>query len=236
MPDRSLADDLVRTLDAMRRAERDVFGALDAAVRDAPLRAGDWSPKDHQAHLTAWKARQADRFAATRSGAEFPDVAEDETDEINAHLQAARADWSWEAVAREADAVSRRLDEEIRATDPEVILANERLLGGTFGNGPYHAQEHFGWLMDARIGVEVDRVMAFVDEVESAVRDSALPDRDRGAGIYNTACFHARQGQAERAMRLLSEAFRIRPDLVEWARQDSDLLELRDEIDGLAVQ
>lgn len=236
MPDTSLAESLVRSLDAMRRAERDVFGALDPEVRDAPLRAGDWSPKDHQAHLTAWKARQADRFAATRTGADFPDIGEEETDAVNARLHATRADWAWEAIVEEADAVSRRLNEEIRATDPDVILANDRLMGGTFGNGAYHAQEHFGWLLDARIGVDMARVMAFIDEVEQAVRASELPDRDRGAGIYNTACFHARRGQTDRAMSLLSEAFRIRPDLVEWARQDSDLAELRDEIDGLAVQ
>jgi hypothetical protein len=89
--------------------------------------------------------------------------------------------------------------------------------------------------LDARIGVDEDRVTAFVDEVERAVRGSQLPDRDRGAGIYNTACFHARRGRLQRAMPLLSEAFRIRPDLVHWARQDRDLAELRDEIDGLAA-
>ena len=48
----------------MRQAERDVFGALDPAVRDRPMRIGDWSPKDVQAHLTAWKRLQTDRMRA----------------------------------------------------------------------------------------------------------------------------------------------------------------------------
>ncbi|HEX2194248.1 MAG TPA: hypothetical protein VHK63_04730 [Candidatus Limnocylindria bacterium] len=235
MPDRSLADDLVATLEAARRAERDVFGALDPAVRDAPLREGDWSPKDHQAHLSAWKARHADRFAAARTGTELPEW-EDETDVVNARLHATRVEWSWDDVAREADDVSQRLADEIRATDPELILAGEHLLSGTFGNGAYHAQEHFGWLLDARIGVDEERVSSFVDEVERTVRDSSLPDRERGAGIYNTACFHALRGRTDRARPLLREAFRIRPDLVEWARQDDDLLALSDEIDSLAAQ
>ena len=46
---------LVDQLQAMRQAERDIFGGLDPQVRDRPLRPNDWSPKDHQAHLTAWK-------------------------------------------------------------------------------------------------------------------------------------------------------------------------------------
>src|SRR6185436_9662825 len=70
----SMSTDLTGTLAAllrsMRDAERDVFGGLDPDVRDRPLRAGDWSPKDHQAHLTAWKARQANRYAAARRGEE----------------------------------------------------------------------------------------------------------------------------------------------------------------------
>jgi hypothetical protein len=229
--------DLVELLRAMRRAERDVFGGLDPEVRDAPLRPGDWSAKDHQAHLTAWKARQARRFAAAREGVEIPAITEgDETDEINAELHATRVDWAWQAVVEEADQVTEQLVAEIQATDPEAIIANDRLLGGTFGNGPFHAMTHFGWLLEAGIGVDGSRVATFVDEVVERLRASTLPPAEVGNGIYNAACFHALRGDAQAARPLLRESFALNPELVPWSKQDSDLAALRDELDALATR
>jgi hypothetical protein len=234
MTDR-ITDDLIEMLTLTRDAERDVFGALDAAVRDRPLREGDWSPKDHQAHLTAWKVRQADRFEAARTQAQLPEW-EDEEDEINARLRAQRADWSWDALVEEADAASERLVGEVRAADPDLVRTGDRLLDGTFGNGAFHAQQHFIWLQAADIGLDEARVMRFVDDVERLIRRSDMPDRDRGTAIYNSACFHAVAGRLDRARDLLRQAFPLRSDLLEWARQDTDLVELRDELDALAAQ
>ena len=105
--------ELLKHLQATRQAERDVFSRLEPAVRDRPMRDDDWSPKDHQAHLTMWKARQA-RYEALREGREpLSDARED--DEINAELHATRADWDWDAIEREADEVSARLESEVRA-------------------------------------------------------------------------------------------------------------------------
>jgi hypothetical protein len=232
-----LNDDLVEMLLAMRRAERDVFGGLDPSVRDAPLRPGDWSPKDHQAHLTAWKNRQALRFAAARQGVELPSVSDSgETDEVNAVLQAERADWTWEAVVAEADQVGGQLEAEIRETDPDLIAQSERLLGGTLGNGAFHAMTHFGWLVDADIGVDEDRVSAYVVEVVGQVRASRLPPSDVGAGIYNAACFMALRGQTDEARELLREAFKLDPELLAWSKTDDELITVRDQLDDLAAR
>ncbi len=231
-----LRSSLIRILEATRQAERDVFGALDPAVRGAPLREADWSAKDHQAHLTLWKARQADRFAAARRGETIRRTEEDETDAVNAELHVTPADWSWEAIVREADAETRRLAEALAASDLQQVLADPALLDNTFGNGAYHAQQHFSWLLAADIGVDEDRVLAFGEEIERMVRDSALPDRDRATAIYNTACFLAVMGHPDRARPRLRDAFALRPDLVDWVRQDGDLVALREEIDALAAQ
>jgi hypothetical protein len=234
MPD-PLIDDLIDLLTLTRDAERDVFGALDAGVRDRPIRDGDWSPKDHQAHLTAWKGRQADRIAAARTQGALPDWV-GETDEINARLQAARADWSWQAVVDEADAEHGRLVEELRGADPQLVRTGERLLEGTYGNGAFHAQEHFIWLLAAGTGIDEDRVFAFVEAVERHIRTADLPDRDRGTALYNAACFHALAGKLDAARQLLPDAFALRPDLLDFARQDADLEALRTELDALAAQ
>jgi hypothetical protein len=229
-----LLDSLGSLLRSTRVAERDVFGSLDPAVRDRPLREGDWSPKDHQAHLTAWKARQANRFAAARRGEEPQRTQDDETDAINAELQAARRDWTWEAIVEEAEEVSERLIREIAATDQETLARWDRLIGGAFGNGPFHAIEHFGWLEDADIGVDPARVAGFVDELAHEVGRGYLPETDAGAAAYNFACYHALRGRLDQARPLLRDAFRKRPDLAEFALEDSDLTALHGELSELA--
>jgi hypothetical protein len=48
----------------------------------------------------------------------------------------------------------------------------------------------------------------------------------RGEALYNLACFYAVSGQADRALALLPEALRLRPDLIEWSKEDTDLVSL----------
>ncbi len=229
-----LIADLLEMLTAMRAAERDIFGALPAEARERPIREDDWSPKDHLAHLSAWKGRQADRLAAARTGAELEEW-QGEDDEINARLQAERAAWSWEQTVADADASHERLAAEIRAINPDLLREGDGLVDGTYGNGVFHAQQHFSWLQAADIGLDEGRVMAFAEEIEQLVRRASLPDRDRGTAIYNTACFQSLAGRDDRARPLLREAFALRPELLDWARQDSDLETLGGELDGLAA-
>lgn len=233
MGDDPLIAALLEQLRAMRAAERDVFGSLDPEVRDRPMRPNDWSPKDHQAHLTAWKGIQADRIRANTLGEDPPFIGT-ETDEINAALQATRADSSWPEIVAEADEISERLEEEIRAAGSARLVESGGLVGGIFGNGGSHGMTHFGWLMDANIGVDQARVTAFVDDQERLLNAVGVPDFDRGVGLYNLACAHAIAGRLDRARPLLRIAFGLRPDLGEFAKEDPDLIELHDELPTLA--
>ena len=230
-----LTDTLVALLRSMREAERDVFGGLEPQVRDLPLREGDWSPKDHQAHLTAWKARQANRYAGARRGDEPAEMSDDEIQAINTEQQAARADWGWDAISQEADEVSEQLIREISATEPDTFVTSERLIRGTFGNGPLHAMEHFGWVREADIGADAQRMAAYMEETQRIIETGGLPDRDTAAGFYNVACYQALAGNIDAARPLLRRAFQVDPELAEFAKQDSDLTALRDELDSLAA-
>jgi len=40
------------------------------------------------------------------------------------------------------------------------------------------------------------------------------------------ACFYAANGQLEQALVILPEALRLQPDLVEWSKEDADLISL----------
>jgi DinB family protein len=231
--DDELVATLVAQLRAMREAEREIFGSIEPHVRDRPMRANDWSPKDHQAHLTAWKEIQAERLRALASG-EPPPFAGRETDEINAELQATRAGWAWEAIADEADNVTDELVAEIQQAGPAKLKGTEGLVGQIFGNGAAHALTHFGWLAQAKVGVDEARVAAFIDEHEGHLTSPGLSDADRGVGLYNLACAHAVAGRIERARPLLHTAFKLRPDLAEFAKEDPDLVGLRDELTALS--
>jgi hypothetical protein len=233
MGDDPLLSVLIEQLQAMRAAERDVFGSLKPEVRDRPMRPNDWSPKDHQAHLTAWKGIQADRIRANTLGEDPPFIGT-ETDEINAALQLTRADASWAEIEAEADEVGERLEEEIRAAGSARLVESGGLIGGIFGNGSSHAMTHFGWLVEADIGVDRARVAAFVDDQERLLNSDGVPDFDRGVGLYNLACAHALAGRLDRARPLLRVAFGLRPDLGEFAKEDPDLVELRDELGTLS--
>lgn len=230
---RRLQDYITRTLRASRSAEADIIGAMPADVRDGQPIDGGWSPKDIQAHLTGWKERQAERFAAARLG-ELVDGPAEDLDAINAELHASRADWRWDQIADEAEQVTARLIAEIETTDLATLTGSPRLLGGSMGNGASHSMEHLARL--ARIaGVGGERVLSFARDLEATIRTSAFPDADKAIFIYNQACYHALAGRLDEARALLPEAFSLRPDLVEWAHQDSDLAKIRDELAALAA-
>ena len=225
MTDQTLTDALATTIQVTRSAERDLFGGLDENARERPIRAGDWNPKDFQ----------ADRFEAVREGRELPPPMDDhEEDAINAELRATRIDWGWAAIVEEADAVTDRLVDEIRQADPEVLLASDRLMSGTFGNGVLHTVTHIRWLLEA--GVPLDRapVSAFESEALRVVSAAAIPEKARAVGLYDLVCYHALKGSPDVARSLLRDAFRLDADLVEYSRTDEELLSIRDDLDRLA--
>lgn len=237
MTDENVTAALARTIEATRVAERDLFGALDDAARDRPIRTGDWNPKDFQAHLTAWKSRQADRYAAVREGRELPPPLEDaEEDALNAELRAARIGWAWAAIVAEADEVAERLAAEIRQSDPDVLRASDRLLSGTLGNGVLHTLTHVRWLIEAGVPLDDARVSAFEAEARRVISAAALPVQARAVGTYDLACYHALRGSPDVARSLLRDAFGMDPELVEYSKTDEELASIRDDIDDLAAR
>lgn len=235
MTDESLIEALAATVETARNAERDLFGGLDAAVRERPIREGDWNPKDFQAHLTAWKSRQADRFAAVREGRDLsPMMGDEEEDAINAALRATRIDWDWRAIEDEADAVTDRLVGEIRRADPEAVRASDRLMSGTFGNGVLHTLTHIRWLLEAGVPLDRARVSAFEEEALRVVSAPSIPEQARAEGFYDIACYYALRGSPDTARNLLRDAFRMDPELVEYSRTDDELVSIRDDLDALA--
>ena len=219
---------LVEAVRAGREAERDVFGALDRVVRDAPSPDGGWSAKDVQAHLSAWKRRQVERMAAIREDCEEPAVAE--TDEINAVFHAERADWPWERVVGDADRSTSDLIAEVEAASP-ATLGLDRVSGTVLGNGPEHTLTHLAGVA-ASAGLS-SRVDDLADAIAEIVDRGAWPGRPAAYARYNLACFHALSGRLDTARELLRQALAHQEELRAFAPEDDDLITLRDEIPAL---
>jgi hypothetical protein len=224
-------------LRATRAAERDLFGLLGAEEREAPDTIGSWSAKDVQAHLAAWRAIEARRLDATTRGDLHPHpgdpLVNDPVDESNAHLHAQRADWSWEQVSREADASIEALVEVIgRSTSEALCECNDDIVG-IGANGANHGMGHLSDI--ALLAGGQERFAAFGGEIEAILRGNHLPPRDSGVILYNLACHRALAGDLDEARRVLRAAFQRRHDLAELARDDPDLVSLRDELTTLAA-
>ena len=220
---------LIDGIRAARAAERDIFAALDADVRDAPAVDGGWSPKDVQAHLNAWKGRTVDRLRALRIGANEP--IEVETDEANAKFHAERVAWSWPEVVADADASTDELVAEIEAA-PDETLALPRISGTIMGNGSEHTLTHLTPIA-AEAGLE-SRTLELADAITAIIDRGGGPARAAAYARYNLACFHALRGNLDVARGLLRQALPDQEELRDYAPADDDLIALRSEIPVLA--
>jgi hypothetical protein len=221
---------LVETLLAARETERTVFDAFDAVDRDTPPADGEWSAKDIQAHLGAWRHHMAERLAAIREARPEPESG-GETDATNAVIHAERADWPWDRVAGDAQASAADLVAEIEAA-AGTTLAVDRTVGSIMGNGAEHTIIHAGSVAD-RVGLG-SAVAELAGEIERIVDRGGWPPRSAAFTRYNLACFHALAGRLDEARALLRVALPAEGDLREFAPQDSDLVALRDELPELA--
>ena len=215
---------------AARAAERDVLAVLDPAVRDAPAADGGWSPKDVQAHLTAWKARTGERLRALRVGLSEP--IEVETDEANAKFHAERSGWTWNRVLEDADATTKELIAEIEAASDETISL-PRISGTIMGNGSEHTLTHLAPIASAA-GLE-SRTLELADTITAIIDRGGWPARAAAYARYNLACYHALSGNLDVARSLLRQALPEQEELRAYAPADDDLIALRDEMPTLAA-
>jgi hypothetical protein len=225
-----LRSGLIEALQATRAAERDVMAAVDPAGRERVAADGGWSPKDIQAHLSAWKRRQVDRLVASREGRDEPALAATETDDINAIFHAERADWSWSEVDADADTATADLIAEIEVA-PADTLAEGRVAGSIMGNGSEHALAHLPPV--AALAGRDATVVSLAATIAAIVDRGGWPSRPTAYARYNLACFYALRGEVDRARSLLRLALPVEEALRDFAPQDDDLIALRDEIPTL---
>ena len=198
-----------------------------------------WCAKDVLAHIAFWQEHRARSINAVKTGESVPPVGDDEV--ANAACFAEHQQQSWEEMGAYAERVHRALVQAVQGVDELALMdaayvpgPQHRPLWEMIVNTAYlHPASHL-----AQYYVEHGQLEAAV-EVQRAASDAlaGLEDSGEWKGLlrYNLACVYALAGHAEEAMAELRAALALRPSLVEWSKQDSDLVSLRDRADYQAL-
>lgn len=228
-----MSDAKTRLIELLDRAYADLqtfIATLSDADRAAVGTLERWAIKDVISHNAMWQQRAIERLNAIVRGEEPPN-ADNYLGLNDAHFEAYR-DRSWadtiveaEAAYRALVALTQSLSEE-DLTDPQRFAhaKNQPLLRSIIGNGFTHPEAHLAQLYVER--GEIERANQLQEDVTAVLE--AIPE-ERTVARYNLACYYATSGQKARALTELTAALLSHPDLIEWAKQDSDLDSLRDD-------
>ncbi len=224
---------LVDLLQRAQEEERVFVAGLSDDERSATGAPERWSAKDVVAHLAEWRARTVASLAAARRGVPAPTY--DDIDEANAEILQRYRDEPWEDVLRKSESAYSQLIEHVQAMTEDELADTQRLAQQNgrplwriiVGNDYSHPIAHLAQFYAER----GDRGYATLLQETAAQLLASLGDSPRWQGtvIYNLACHYALIGEKEKAITKLSEAFQLYPDLVEWSKQDSDLVSIREE-------
>jgi rhodanese-related sulfurtransferase len=191
------------------------------------------SAKEMLAHITAWKSMHAQKLATIARG-ETPPVWTDSevVKKIDAQIFEQNRDRSWQLVLVDAlqaynDLVAQveRMSEE-ELSDPQHYdwQNGEPLWKEIQGNGMGHPI--FRMTAYYRQRGKLESAHSLQERKVTAMRQYETPDETLAAALYDMACYYALDGLSELAMERLTEALRLRPTLVGWSSNDSDLATL----------
>jgi hypothetical protein len=222
----SLKQKLLETI-ASGRARESEFEALCV---DAPADpSGRWRAKDHLAHLSWWRDRSASVVDAVRTGGDPPPRVEDEPQ--NATIYQANRDRPASEILADARGSWDRLAAAIEAcTEADLVKPHPHgpgvpLLDNVPGSAGHLGIHLMFWYLDSGDEASAERAQLWSYEVES---DPAFTNaKQRAYAAYDLACFYGRVGRAERALPLLRHSLEGAPELLELARGDTDLDQIR---------
>lgn len=216
--------------EALKEAEA-LVACLTDEQRSACGTAAAWSAKDVFAHLAVWQRQACEDLA----GVPREPIADEQIDAINGAIFERCRAWSWDQVWQEeensmaalAKAVAALSEADLRVTDRYPWQGGRALWKNLAGTGYTHVMVHL-----ANLYVTLGQNQRGLDLMVSGMEKLRDLDPDptwQGNLTYNIACQYALAGDSARALTLLADSLRLAPNLRTWARQDSDLVCLRDD-------
>jgi len=197
-----------------------------------------WSAKDNVAHITFWQRHQIQVVQMLERGetpAKMPD-----DNEQNAIIFQAHCDQSWSEVISAAESAYADLLALLETyTDADVTIPNRLpsprnnpLWRSFLSDGYTHPLFHY-----ADFYLEHGDIARATTLHERLAQGTAGLGDDEAHGIadYNLACFYAKTGRKDLALALLPKALKLSPNLVDWSKEDPDLISLHGEKAYLAL-
>jgi tetratricopeptide (TPR) repeat protein len=229
----SIMEDVGRALAFGRHEELRLMQRLPPGQQSARGSAESWSPRDSLIHAAVWKlvfiqAMENPAIAPDEPGPE-------ETDAVNQTVFTGASDLNWEQAEAFLSHAHQRTMQVVQNVPAEALedvhlfpwLKGQPLWRRLLGSAVLHPVYHYA-LIYRQLGLpqEALRLQERMLQVLDGV--SSHPEW-LGVGRYNLACAYALQGERGQALQRLAEALRLRPDLVEWSKQDPDFASLRDD-------
>lgn len=233
MPPKDIPTHLMGLIKKAHRLEMEYLNSLSEGERQAAGTYEQWAPKDRISHITYWRRRSVETLSYLLRGQnppEYPDY-----EECNRQNFEETKNQSLQALLREAEtvlsafplALARFSEEDFRKPNFHPHLKNRTLLGYAINDGYFHPLYH---ITDAYLKLgNIDKVNQLQDQMVADI--TAIDDSPWSFGTvyYDRACFYALTGDNERAAEFLAKSFPLRPELVNWAREDGDLASLRED-------
>lgn len=212
-------DDLEELMNALPESQKNARGTLD-----------DWSASDSLTHITFWNNHLIRQVEAAQKGEPVPSAG-DYYLILNDGVFIRNADKNFEtAFSEEKASFEKALDllEKMDADD----LANPKHFEFTNNRSILDAAlSTFGWHLTSHISDfyvqqgQMENAIA----VQEAHAEQLSSSPWKANAVYNLACFYSLQGMKEKALENLKIAFKERPELVEWSKQDPDMNPMRDD-------
>lgn len=209
--------------------------SLDASQRTTPGDFLRWSAKDQFTHNRAWIDTTIERMQARLRGQPGPSYPDE--NKRNQQIYKDNVSVSFDAAYSALKASLKHLyDETARMSDDALESSDSGpapMWRGIINNGLTHLILHLAtyWIEQG----QPERGMALYQRAADAAITIDDSPEWRGEHIYNHACMLAINGRRAEALPLLREALAANPSLLEWSKQDSDLVSLHGDPDYEAL-
>lgn len=212
--------------------EQEFLNEQPLEERDRPGTFEHWARKDVATHIETWISRLVENIHKALHGETPYHYADFETANLKVfEMHQAK---TWQEAFDFAAQSRRSLIELVKELGAEGLERTDLLpwqdqpiwrniAADAYNHALIHIGEHYRWLGFPERYASIIQKMA---EGSAGLDDSPAW---QGGVIYNLACVHALNGDKDQAIAELGEALHLRPDLLEWSQQDSDLESLRGE-------
>ena len=190
-----------------------------------------WGVKDMLTHLAFWGDHFNRQIEATRAGIPVPDAG-DYYEIINDGVLLRNKEKTFEEARQEEETVFAKSIALLETENPDDLVDTQKyaymkgrsLLDRALGTECYHVAAHISdyYLKQGFY----DKAAGLQEEYTGKLL--AFPGWDANAH-YNLACFYSLNGKVEKALGNLEQAFKVKPDLKEWAKKDPDINPIRGE-------